>query len=57
MILCGILVASGIVGALIPFSSIVGTDNDIKGPTEAEATTATAVIQQKQHHQQEKNIH
>ena len=43
MILCGILIASGIVGALIPFSSIVGIDNDgeIKGPTEAEATVSS----------------
>jgi FtsP/CotA-like multicopper oxidase with cupredoxin domain len=44
MILCGILTASGIVGAVIPFSSIVGIDNDreIKGPTEAEATTSSS---------------
>src|SRR5215203_5240806 len=40
LILCSILIAVGILGALIPFSSIVGIDNDrqIKGPTEAEAT-------------------
>ena len=42
MILCSILIASAIVGALITFSSIVGTDNDIKGPTEAEATTTNS---------------
>jgi nitrite reductase (NO-forming) len=44
MILCGILIASGIVGALIiPFSSIVGIYNDkeINGPSEAEATTTS----------------
>ena len=41
--LCGILIASGIAGALIPFSSIVGIDNDveIEGPSEAEATTTS----------------
>lgn len=42
MILFSILIASAIVGALITFSSIVGTDNDIKGPTEAEATTTNS---------------
>lgn len=43
MILCGILIAAGILGALIPFSSIVGLDNhrEIKGPTEAEATISS----------------
>ena len=43
MILCGILIAAGILGALIPFSGIVGLDNhrEIKGPTEAEATTSS----------------
>lgn len=43
MILCGILIAAGILGALIPFSSIIGLDNDreMKGPTEAEATSTS----------------
>jgi plastocyanin len=43
MMLCGILVASGIAGALIPFSSIVGIDNgvEIEGSTEAEATASS----------------
>jgi FtsP/CotA-like multicopper oxidase with cupredoxin domain len=44
MLLCGILIPSGIVTTLVPFSSIVGIDNDkeIKGPSEAEATTTTS---------------
>ena len=43
VMLCGILIASGIAGALIPFSSIVGIDNGVKieGPIEAEATTTS----------------
>ena len=43
VMLCGILIASGIAGALIPFSSIVGIDNgvEIAGPSEAEATTTS----------------
>ena len=43
VMLCGILIASGIAGALIPFSSIVGIDNgvEIEGPSEAEATTTS----------------
>lgn len=42
IILCSILIALGILGALIPFSSVVGTDNDIKGPNEAQATTSNS---------------
>jgi nitrite reductase (NO-forming) len=43
MVLCGILIASAIIGTVISFSSPIGTDNDnkIRGPTEAEATTAS----------------
>ena len=44
VMLCGILIASGIAGALIPFSSIVGIDNgvEIEGPSEAEASTPSS---------------
>jgi nitrite reductase (NO-forming) len=39
--LCSILIALVILGAVIPFSSIIGIDNDkkLEGPSEAEATT------------------
>jgi nitrite reductase (NO-forming) len=42
--LCGILIALTILGAVIPFSSIISIDNDnkIEGPAEAEATTTTS---------------
>jgi nitrite reductase (NO-forming) len=38
--LCSILIASAILGAVIPFSSVISIDNNkqIKGPTEAAAT-------------------
>lgn len=44
MILCGILITAGILGVLVPFSSIVDLDNhrEIKGPTEAEATNISS---------------
>jgi len=43
IILCGILIISATLGALIPFSSIISIDNnkDIKGASEAAATSST----------------